>query len=595
MTISSILPQGNLQSSPLGGSPLLSAGFGGFEGFFAALLSQNGLLGEAGALGEDGDVSVEGLLAALKGEVSAEDSEAFAGLFDFAEGLSAGLMDSDSFEYEFNFTAEELIVEVRTELTYLQNNGVQLTGIQSIDELAAAYEGLGMDPVAAQEKAIRTATAIDMMRQKVQAVLESPESAPDLLGAIFASLSADQQNGVVEVVHQDTQIRLHQITQSIQVSQKLSQGDVALKVLSGEPLIDVPKNAQELPKLDPAFGKSLPVDGVATAVEEEYAALKFGTPTDPAKAGEHAVLKETLIAVEKAAKESGLPTSIERDLKVAKLLVADVPKVDAPKDVKQPIDPVKINELLAKEAAPTAVNEVAEAVDAADLDAVEVQGNDVSRYAARRESQGAPEPIFQVKANAQGDFEVQEIAATDTSADNAEDFADEVLDDGVEIQQTRTEARSRVETNSGLERLARQAEITTQVNVKVRQLAANGGGQVKMLLNPPELGEMEVRLEITNRAVKGQIIVQSQEVADQLARDLRHLQQGLADAGLQLQDEGLTFLLQEQAQEQVAEDEDSQGQGSSRTASAETHGDDEARDPSEPKWRNVDKIVDVNV
>lgn len=100
--------------------------------------------------------------------------------------------------------------------------------------------------------------------------------------------------------------------------------------------------------------------------------------------------------------------------------------------------------------------------------------------------------------------------------------------------------------NQQLTQLARQANIGPQVSVAMRGVANDGGGQVRMLLNPPELGEIEIHLKVHDGKVTGHIAAQNIEVVEQMARELRSLQQGLQTSGFEMGKEGFQFLLKDQ-------------------------------------------------
>lgn len=90
---------------------------------------------------------------------------------------------------------------------------------------------------------------------------------------------------------------------------------------------------------------------------------------------------------------------------------------------------------------------------------------------------------------------------------------------------------------------ARQAAVGHQVAVQLKPLAEQGGGAIRMTLNPPELGQVQIDLTVTDGKVHGTIAAAQPAVVEQLARDLHSLRQGLADAGLKLGDQGISLML----------------------------------------------------
>lgn len=631
MTISSISMSGNLQSSlsPLfGGS---SFGVGSLEGLFASLLSGAGvaensefsmgdLLSSLADGAEGGDV--DGFLSALLGglnEISNEgldiDFSAFLSGEEGGTSLAASLNAGDQNADLLSMSSKQLLAEIKSALGALSAKiaGRSETGIASVDDLAAAYEELGMSPEEAQEKAIRTATAIDVLRSKVENVAEKSEGNTDVLAAIFESLTDAQKSGLVDFVHQDTQIRLHHISKSLQLSESLSSNDIAFKVRSGEALSNgmMAKTALSslVSKVNALGGTDIlsDVSDVSDVAIDEL----MGAKSTDVEITDGAVIKNTkaqnaLLALkelgEKQKSTSSVPDGLNR---VLRQLTSTNESVKAP----------TLFESLEAEVAKAENLGLQTITDKAGVgafsDAATVEPQEMSRYMARREgkeeglgvSRSTEKTLFSIKPSDKGGLNVEdfsvEVLTSQESVDNAETFEGDVLEQGIDLQTTRIENRAKIETTTPLERLARQADIASQVNVKVRSLAANGGGSVKLMINPPELGEMEIRLEISNRTVKGQIIVQTQEVADQLARDLRVLQQGLADAGLNLGEEGFTFILQQDAREQLAEGDEGQdgnrssGQGANQGDEGEV--DMAVNTATHTPWRNVDKILDMNI
>jgi flagellar hook-length control protein FliK len=96
---------------------------------------------------------------------------------------------------------------------------------------------------------------------------------------------------------------------------------------------------------------------------------------------------------------------------------------------------------------------------------------------------------------------------------------------------------------------AQQAQAVQQVQLAIQPLLNNGqGGSVRMTLNPPELGKIEVHLKLENGQVQGVIAAQEPGVVEHLARELPTLRQSLVDAGLKIGDQGLSLMLGNQQQ-----------------------------------------------
>ena len=104
------------------------------------------------------------------------------------------------------------------------------------------------------------------------------------------------------------------------------------------------------------------------------------------------------------------------------------------------------------------------------------------------------------------------------------------------------------------------------------------------------LGKLEIELDISGGSVRGTIAVQNVEVAEQLARDLRDLQQGLADSGLELEKDGIQFMLQEDA-----EQEQQTAEGGNGSDHGDLFDDEDDNEVQEVTWRNPDNLVDVSI
>lgn len=245
-TIPSILASGNFgvgQFSSLSESPLLSTGsFGSFGSFFAALL--DGSLSES----KEGEFlsMLEGLSDTPESDGLMQLTQALNTAFSFSEGMSK---EADLEAFNLDISIEEIFTQVRQEISIFQKKGINPTGIANIDELASAYTQLGMDPVAAQEKAVRTSVAIDLLKQKAKPSESSHGS--DILSGIFNALTSHEQSQVLQVVSQRTEVQAQRLVTSLNMSQKLSSGDVAMQVLEGKPLLETSTAVERARVLQP--------------------------------------------------------------------------------------------------------------------------------------------------------------------------------------------------------------------------------------------------------------------------------------------------------------------------------------------------------
>jgi flagellar hook-length control protein FliK len=95
--------------------------------------------------------------------------------------------------------------------------------------------------------------------------------------------------------------------------------------------------------------------------------------------------------------------------------------------------------------------------------------------------------------------------------------------------------------------LAQTAQAAQQVQLAIQPLLNNAkGGAIQMVLNPPELGKIEVHLKIENGQIHGVVAAQEPAVIEHLARELPNLRQSFLDAGLKIADQGLSLMLSNQ-------------------------------------------------
>lgn len=148
---------------------------------------------------------------------------------------------------------------------------------------------------------------------------------------------------------------------------------------------------------------------------------------------------------------------------------------------------------------------------------------------------------------------------------------------------------------------AQQARVAQQLTLQFQPLADNGGGKVRMTLNPPELGRIDVELTIRNGEVQGRVAATDPAVLEHLVRELPTLRQGLADAGLRVNEQGLSLLLSDGGNGQQAGQQFGQhaGQGA-RTTGNRWLGGDEAVDgdaitAAASHWVAPERLMDVRI
>ena len=95
-----------------------------------------------------------------------------------------------------------------------------------------------------------------------------------------------------------------------------------------------------------------------------------------------------------------------------------------------------------------------------------------------------------------------------------------------------------------------QANVPVPVNALAVEIAANaqiGRSRFEIRLDPPELGRIDVRLDVDRQGqVTSHLIVEKSATLDLLRRDAQQLERALQDAGLKTSDNGLQFSLRDQ-------------------------------------------------
>lgn len=92
----------------------------------------------------------------------------------------------------------------------------------------------------------------------------------------------------------------------------------------------------------------------------------------------------------------------------------------------------------------------------------------------------------------------------------------------------------------------RTAPIASQVGHEIVRRFDGGNTSFDIRLDPPELGRVDVRLEVSrDQRVTATISADNPQALQELARHARDLQQSLQSAGLELSDKGLSFDLRQ--------------------------------------------------
>ena len=99
---------------------------------------------------------------------------------------------------------------------------------------------------------------------------------------------------------------------------------------------------------------------------------------------------------------------------------------------------------------------------------------------------------------------------------------------------TETAAAGRADFSPASETLEDAYRINDQVVRGMRMFSRNGASQVTLRLDPPELGEVTIRLVTENRVLSGEIAVENREAHEVLQRHMVGLREALANQGIQV-------------------------------------------------------------
>ena len=117
------------------------------------------------------------------------------------------------------------------------------------------------------------------------------------------------------------------------------------------------------------------------------------------------------------------------------------------------------------------------------------------------------------------------------------------------------------------------AVVPVPINGLAVEIAANvqiGRSRFEIRLDPPELGRIDVRLDVDRQGqVTSHLIVEKAATLDLLRRDAQQLERALQDAGLKTSDNGLQFSLRDQQQQAGRNDDNGSGRHTQRLIVAE--------------------------
>ena len=127
--------------------------------------------------------------------------------------------------------------------------------------------------------------------------------------------------------------------------------------------------------------------------------------------------------------------------------------------------------------------------------------------------------------------------------------------DGISGSNSSVEGKGTPSTNSL--RGPAYTNPTQSIALSIAQKAQNGVQQFEIRLNPPELGRVDVRLEFGKDGhVTTHLIVERPETLEMLNKDSRQLTKALEEAGVNLDNDGLSFSLKDQGGAETSHEEE---------------------------------------
>jgi flagellar hook-length control protein FliK len=578
MTISPILPVGN------GTGLAAPESLNGLSGLFASLfaLFRNPDVATLGA-GKPEDLPIEDLMGKITPELK-----------EFADFIIEATDQK-------GLNPADVIVEFKTVIMEVRQIEIQFGSMNNMDELAMAYEALGFSPEDAAEKAKQVSLIVQLLEAFQKHTLTATQALEDITDtsgilqaneyvapenadglriteikqtaiAFTATMHMTPKTDFVEKMASKVPLLKNTNLESTALADELlmnalDSGDEQLILDTIFPQEDMPFASLHaiLKEVIPAPGDNLRVAEFASAAENKAAAQKQGLDI----AAKHVEInaKPNMMA-----KNAPVITTESIDVEevvtarnIAESNVAHQQKQATPVIARSAVE----NTLANKDVRPAASSHIA------NHNGSTVRGAEVIAPINNK-------AILHMQPDENGEMKLLNLVI---NGEQVEGEAEELrfterLERHIEVAK---------QNNATLAKTAERAQVAEQVSIQVKNLVAKGGGHIRMTLNPAELGQVEIQLQVKEGKVHGTILAQNLEVIEQMARDLRSLQQSLADAGLELGAEGIQFQLRE-------EHESSQQQASQGNANDEGYEEElEIENPVTSAWTDPDKLIDVSI
>lgn len=441
--------------------------------------------------------------------------------------------------------------------------GLDLSGAGDTAALAGALQELGMDAETAQGVAARIETMMKLVEQYHGKEKELDAETAGTLAAMMLTVMGQAAQPAAEGENQSFSLQISTTEQTLTVSSL--------------PLAKLPSGSDLLASLRAG---DAPREAAAKAPALRVFQVDVVQDGDAAHVG--MILPETQ-AVETAA-----------------LAAPDAPVAESAVDAKQ----VTLAARAPVMVQPVTRDEVVTIPEGETYYTLAADANGTETVQAVK-----PLPTGREQADATADIPVKTADATPSTTHGQwmQQQRAEALANPAMPAQAAASGTGYAEQYEAIQGLLDKAQVGRQVNMQIQPLLEQGGGTVRVHLNPVELGKVTVELTIAEGKVHGAIAASEPRVVEQLARELHTLRQGLADAGLKVSEQGINLMLSndngngqfgQQSQNAQAQSTPN-GRRSSDTGTSgvtgEVAGDASPLARNLAEWVSPDRMLDVNV
>jgi flagellar hook-length control protein FliK len=310
------------------------------------------------------------------------------------------------------------------------------------------------------------------------------------------------------------------------------QAEISVAAMQAEP---------ERPNLMPASEPLVPPSDVPAAEPESSLAKSPELPAGPASTGgtaapAPAITPGTGVPI---ARQAPPPAGLESGLTRAAKAGAGAPVLPAAADSTEPSGATGPAE---EQATPAGGDPIARGVEPRRALAAK-DGADGADQAPRPDKPAAQDAPFgsQVRATdpsarqPSGDAQPARPAQISAQPGNAVAFAQPVAGVGGEI------AQLTVRAPHGTHSAPEPHPATRQVALQITRALDQDRTEIRIRLDPPELGEVDIQLEFRDLRLSAAVSAERADTLDLLQRDSRSLARALREAGLELADADLSF------------------------------------------------------